>query len=338
MKIVIDNKIPFIKGHLENIAENVIYLPGAEITASDVKDADVLIVRTRTICNKELLEGSKVRLIITATIGYDHIDTFYCDTFGIKWTNCPGCNAKSVSTYVHNALTALGKLNKGMTIGVIGVGHVGKLVVEDCLKEGLNVLMCDPPRAERGESEAGMGFTTLDDICENADIITFHTPLCKCGKYATYHLADKEFFDKLKKKPVFINASRGSVVDGDELKKAIKEGKISNTVIDVWENEPNVDTELIELVDIATPHIAGYSANGKLNATKTAIMAVKHFIACDNSIDESKRIQIAMRSFKIDLPVAPKLTPETLIDDSMKFKKSPKSFEEQRGNYPTRVE
>ena len=338
MKIVIDDKIPFIKGYLEQIADSVIYLPGAKIAAADVKDADILIVRTRTNCNKELLEGSKVRLIITATIGYDHIDTCYCESSGIKWTNCPGCNAKSVCTYVHNALKVLNKLQKGLTIGVIGVGHVGKLVVEDCLKEGMNVLMCDPPRAERGEKEADMDFTTIDDICANADIITFHTPLCKCGKYGTYHLADKEFFAKIKKKPVLINASRGGVVDGNELKKAIKEGIVSNAVVDVWENEPDMDTELVELVDIATPHIAGYSANGKLNATKTALMAVKHFIACDNSINESKRIQIAMHSFEIDLPVAPKLTPETLIDDSMKFKKSPKSFEEQRGNYPTRVE
>lgn len=338
MKIVVDDKIPFIKGQIEQIADDVIYLPGANITAADIKDADILIVRTRTKCNQELLDGSKVRMVITATVGYDHIDTKYCDTSRIKWTNCPGCNVKSVSVYVHNALAALCKINKDITIGVIGVGHVGKLVVEDAIKNGMKVLMVDPYREELGETEAGIGFTTLDDVCENADVITFHTPLFNSGKYATFHLADKDFFSKLKRKPVIINASRGSVVDGNELKNAIKEGKISNTVIDVWENEPNIDIELLNLVDIATPHIAGYSANGKINATKTSLMAVKHFIACDESVEESKRIQIAMHSFDIDIPNAPKLTPETLLDDCRKFKENPQNFELLRGNYPTRIE
>ena len=194
MKVIIDNKIPYINEAIERIADEVVYLPGSGFTKEEVKDADALIVRTRTLCNRELLEGSKVKFIATATIGYDHIDTEYCREAGITWTNCPGCNAGSVEQYVCSALQLLNTKKgldlKNATLGVIGVGHVGSRVVRMAKDLGMRVLQNDPPRADRGED----GFVDLATIAHECDVITFHTPLNRAGKYGTFHLADEHFF------------------------------------------------------------------------------------------------------------------------------------------------
>lgn len=277
MKIVVDNTVPYLKGVAEPIAD-VKYLNSNEFTPSTIHDADALIVRSIDKCTRELLEGSRVRLITTATIGFDHIDIKYCDEAGITWKNAPGCNAVSVAQYVLSSLITIGLRRneplEGKTIGIVGVGHVGKELEKLCASYGMHVLRNDPPRAEE-EGEAG--FVSLDTIAEEADIISFHTPLTKEGRFATRHLANEAFFNQTRKKPWFVNASRGAAHDTPALVNALKSGKISEAVIDCWENEPAIDRELISLAAIATPHIAGFSADGKANGTRTCLENIERF-------------------------------------------------------------
>ena len=336
MKVIVDNKIPYINEAIKKIADEVIYLPGSGFTPEIVKDADALIVRTRTLCNRELLEGSNVKFIATATIGYDHIDTEYCKEAGIVWTNCPGCNAGSVEQYVHSVLLLL-KRDKGLdlkntTIGIIGVGHVGSRIARMAKELGMRVLLNDPPRADKGEK----GLVGLQTIAQECDIITFHTPLNKDGKYKTYHLADESFLFSLKKSPVIINSSRGEVIDTAALLAARACGKIKEAVIDTWEYEPQICKELMEVAYIATPHIAGYSADGKANATRMSLEALSRFWGID-------------AEFEIIPPALPYIDfspneEEAFIQlynplsDSEKLKQSPEKFEWFRGNYPLRRE
>lgn len=277
MKIVADNTVPYLKGVAEPIAD-VTYLTSNEFTPDHIHDADALIVRSIDKCTRGLLEGSRVKLITSATIGFDHIDIRYCEEAGIAWRNSPGCNAVSVAQYLLACLvtTALrkGERLQGKTIGIVGVGHVGKEVEKLCTAYGINVLRNDPPRAEE---EGEKGFVSLDTIAERADIITFHTPLTKEGRFATRHLAGKTFFDKLKRKPWFVNASRGPVHDTEALLQARREGKVGELIIDCWENEPHINRELLELAAIATPHIAGFSADGKANGTRMCLENIEAF-------------------------------------------------------------
>ena len=272
MKTVADIDVPFLKGVLEPYGE-VIYKKGAEITAEDVRDADALILRTRTKCNASLLEGSSVKLIATATIGTDHVDFDYCNTHGIEVQNAAGCNAGGVMQYVFSALYGVaarkGIKIDGGTLGIVGVGNVGKKVEKMAEYLGFKVLRCDPPRAE---AEGQDGFCSLEHLLANSQIVTMHVPLDD----TTRKMADETFFALMQPGSIFINASRGEVVDEDALKQAMP--KLGATVIDTWNNEPNVDEELVEMVDIATPHIAGYSYQGKQMGTAMAVRAVaRHF-------------------------------------------------------------
>lgn len=257
MKIIIDDKIPYIRGAFEDVAE-VIYLPGSKTTAEIAKNADAIVTRTRTICNEKLLAGSSVKFIATATIGYDHIDTDYCDAAGIKWTNAPGCNSKSVEQYIASALMVLAETKKlklkDLCIGIVGVGNVGSKVAKICEIFGMKVLLNDPPR-ERAEGSDK--FVSLETIKNEADIISLHVPLNIKGEDATFHMGNESFFSALKKKPVLINSCRGEVIKTDAVKKALKTKQLSSFVCDCWENEPDLDLELLEMTEIATPHIAG---------------------------------------------------------------------------------
>ncbi len=277
IKIVADNKIPFLKGVFENVAE-IEYLNPADINHDSIKTADALIIRTRTNCNSDLLDNTNVKFIATATIGFDHIDTEYCKGKNIKWINAPGCNSFSVKQYVASALLTIArKKNINLsekTIGIVGVGNVGSKVASVAKNFGMKVLLNDPPR-ERSEDKNK--FVSIDKIISESDIITFHVPLIKDGIDKTYHMADESFFKKLKKDIIFFNTSRGSVVNNSALKAAIIEGKIEAALLDVWENEPNIDLELLNKVDIATPHIAGYSADGKANGTSVSVKGVSEF-------------------------------------------------------------
>ena len=242
--IVADNKIPYLKGILEPYAR-IDYLSPERINAQTVQDADILLIRTRTKCNRELLDRSRCRYIATATIGYDHIDTLYCKEKGISWQNAPGCNASSVGQYVLSSLLAWSKSTRknlqDCTIGIVGVGHVGKIVARYGKLLGMQVLLNDPPRQE---AESETDFVPLEKICREADIVTFHTPLTHEGKYPTYHLADTDFFNALEKTPLIINTARGEIINTEALKRALKQKKISSVILDCWENEPNIDKEL----------------------------------------------------------------------------------------------
>lgn len=308
------------------MVDEVTYMPGNAISPTDVSNADILIVRTRTRCDARLLEGSAVKLIVTATIGYDHIDTDYCASHGIEWTNCPGCNARSVCCYVVNSLRLLHRLQPGLTIGIVGVGHVGTLVAEAAISHGLKPLLCDPPRSDAGSLFNGLPFVSLSDIAAQSDIITFHTPLTLHGPYPTHHMADTAFFDSLRKSPVIINASRGAVVDNAALLSALNSHQVSDAVVDTWEGEPyNLNRQLLHRAAISTPHIAGYSSDGKANATRMSLMAVARWTA-------------SVYQPHISLPDAPLLSPVTLLADSDLLKQSPDTFEQQREHYPTRRE
>ena len=336
MKIIIDNKIPYIKGVVERIANEVVYLPGDGFTREAVKDADALIIRTRTCCNRALLEGSQVKFIATATIGYDHVDTEYCREAGITWTNCPGCNAGSVEQYVHSVLLLL-KREKGLdlknaTIGVVGVGHVGSRVARMAGQLGMKVLLNDPPRADKGE----LGFVDLKTISRECDVVTFHVPLNYKGVYRTFHLADENFFLSLERTPYVINSSRGEVVDTASLLLALAEGRVKDAVIDTWENEPYISTELLEKAYLATPHIAGYSADGKANATRMSLEALCRFFGIEDdftiSLPELSGLQLS------DNPEEVYLQLYDPTRDSKWLKASPEKFEWFRGNYPIRRE
>ena len=279
-KIVIDDKIPYIKETISKLTNRAVYIPGNMIGNDDIRDADALIIRTRTHCDAQLLKGSNVKFVATATIGYDHIDTNFMEQAGIKWINCPGCNASSVAQYIDAVLTLI-KTEKHIdiqkqTIGIVGCGHVGRKVVDVARRKGMNILVCDPPRSD---AEGEKGFVSMEQIAKEADIITFHVPLTKEGRYPTYHLANETLFDSLSKRPIIINSSRGAVVDNEALLYAINYNKVKDAVIDTWENEPNINKELLKRVWIGTPHIAGYSADGKTNADNMVISALCEFFS-----------------------------------------------------------
>lgn len=277
LKIVADDTVPYLKGIAEPFAD-VVYLKANEFTPEAVREADALIVRSIDKCTRALLQGSRVKLIATATIGFDHIDTRYCDEAGITWKNAPGCNAVSVSQYIVSSLVALsmarGEPLEGKTLGIVGVGHVGKEVEKRCAALGLRILRNDPPRQAQ---EGSAGFVSLGRIAEEADIITFHTPLAKEGPYATRHLAGNEFFRRLKKRPWFINSCRGAVHDTAALLEASRQGRLGALILDCWENEPAVDRHLLQKADLATPHIAGFSADGKANGTRASLEHIGRF-------------------------------------------------------------
>ncbi|HCE44626.1 MAG TPA: 4-phosphoerythronate dehydrogenase PdxB [Lentisphaeria bacterium] len=348
MKIVADNKIPFLKGVLEPYAE-VVYLPGAKIAKADLADADGLIVRTRTKCNKALLEGSKVKFVATATIGFDHIDTNYCESNGIFWTNAAGCNSASVAQYVASAILNIAVENKfslsDKTLGIIGVGNVGSKVAKFAKTVGMKVLLNDPPRA-RKEGEAS--FVSLEQIKAEADIITMHVPLSMAGSDKTYHLADKIFFNSIAKRAWFINSSRGEVADTEGLKNILKTSMIAGAILDVWENEPEIDLELLGLAKFATPHIAGYSTDGKANGTSMSVEALAKFFGLkqldgwypkDVPKPENTTIKIDCKGKSKEqiLLEAVKFTYDVRGDDQ-RLRSSPKTFEKQREEYPLRRE
>lgn len=348
MKIVCDNKIPFLRGVFEPYAE-VLYLPGKQTCAEVVKDADALITRTRTACNETLLKDSTVKAIASATIGYDHIDTQWCERVGIFWSNAPGCNSWSVKQYIASVLCVLARkhalcLNE-LTLGVVGVGNVGSKVAEIAELLGMKVLLNDPPRARK---EGQDGFVSLDELVDKADIISLHVPLNKNGEDATFHLFDSKRIAMLRSDQMLINSSRGPVVDNQALKAALKQKAIRAAVLDVWEGEPEIDTELLSLLDIATPHIAGYSADGKANGTTAAVRTVARQLGLPLAEWTASGIPAPIQSLDFSLDAASmsdqQLFSEAILYtydvqfDSASMKAHPELFENLRGDYPIRRE
>lgn len=345
MKIVVDDKIPFIREAISQISTDVIYKPGIAISPDDIHDADALIIRTRTRCDETLLKGSKVSFIATATIGYDHLDIEYLKRAHITWTNCPGCNANSVGQYIHSCLLLLEK-EKGYdlsktTVGLVGVGHVGHAVIEAIRPLGVQILLNDPPQKEalRKAGKPHEFFLKMEELQEKCDIISFHTPLITKGLYPTFHLANKTFFNALKKQPIIINTSRGAVMDNTDVLQALKDDIIRDAIIDTWENEPNINQELLNLIYIGTPHIAGYSADGKANATRMALTALcNHFhlpVTFQIRVPQLPEEELPESNLTETERALVLYNPHT---DSLKLKSHPTMFEELRGNYPLRRE
>jgi len=276
MKIIADENIPFVKDCFSSIGQ-VKLLSGRDIAADNVRDADILVVRSITKVNSDLLIGSSVKFVGTATIGTEHLDTEFLRKNNIAFASAPGSNADSVAEYVTAALLETAQKHKmnlqEKSIGIVGVGNIGGRVADKCETLDMNVLLNDPPLAEKTSEPKYLPI----DVLSNCDFITIHTPLTFEGKDKTFHLADKNFFHSLKKGCVFINTARGAVVNTPALKNAIKSDHLKAAILDVWEDEPNIDTELLEMVDIGSAHIAGYSLDGKVNGMTMIYKAVCNY-------------------------------------------------------------
>ncbi|MCQ2343625.1 MAG: 4-phosphoerythronate dehydrogenase [Paludibacteraceae bacterium] len=315
-KIIIDDRIPYIHGLLDRVAE-VEYVAYEEMTRERLMDADAIIIRTRTKCTRKLLEGTAVKLIVTATIGMDHIDLEYCKNHEITVRNAPGCNASSVAQWFGEAIRVWRDENHGTNykVGIVGLGHVGSRVKKVAERMGLQTMVCDPLKGY---------MTTLTEIGRQCRVITFHTPLTTTGDYPTIGMASRQFFANVMPNAYIINAARGGIIVENELKKWLKEHSEGRCAIDCWENEPTIDRELLGMSLIGTPHIAGYSANGKWNGTKMSIEAVNVFFGLDAPLPEPLP---ATTVHQYDINI-----------DSKALKEAPDRFEWFRGHYPERRE
>ena len=336
-QVVIDKGIPFLEGVFPPEIE-VLRLSPEDITPEAVRYADALFVRTRTRINKELLHGSNIRFVATATIGFDHIDQDYCREAGIHWVSCPGCNAQAVCDYVEEAIATYSAASDspqsgrpiGGTpsysspcerpiLGIVGYGHVGKLVAQMAERKGYKVLLSDPP--------LGIGMS-LEELAPQCDVLTFHTPLTREGEYPTYHLCDVNILRLCKPGTLIINAARGGVIDEQALLSTLntKHSTLNyKTAIDCWENEPNLNQELLKHVDLASFHIAGYSIQGKMNASEMCLRAFCEFFS----------LPILSINKKV-VPLQGDSEPGWLKRISAQLKASPEHFEQLRKQYKLR--
>ena len=317
-QVIIDKGIPFLEGVFPPEID-VRYLSPEEITPEAVRYADALFVRTRTQINKGLLHGSNVRFVATATIGFDHIDQDFCREAGILWVSCPGCNAQAVCDYVEEAIAYLRPQQSQLTIGVVGYGHVGKLVAQMAQRRGYQVLLSDPP--------LGIGMS-LEELAPLCDVLTFHTPLIREGEYPTYHLCDETILRLCKPNTLLINAARGGVIDEQALLSTLNTQRSTlnyTTAIDCWENEPNLNQELLKKVDLASFHIAGYSIQGKMNASEMCLRAFCEFFS----------LPILSINKKV-VPLQGDSEPGWLKRISAQLKASPEHFEQLRKQYRLR--
>lgn len=331
-ELIIEANIPFIRGIFESAA-SVKYLQPEQFTPETLATADALVTRTRVKCDEALLGNSRVRLIASATIGLDHVDQPWCRAHGITVANAPGCNAPAVTQYVFASLLSLPSFGslEGKTLGVVGVGNVGKIVAAWGERLGMRVMRCDPPRAM---TEGPDGFSTIEEIAREADAITFHTPLTRSGDCPTYHLCDSALLDMMARRPVIINSARGPVVDNAALVGALKAGKVSEAVMDCWENEPDISAELLRMAAIATPHIAGYSRQGKIRATRMATDTVTGFFGLpptewDEPVPDGANIEVTAEKIAASY--------DPLADTAM-LRENPAAFEHLRNHYHLREE
>ena len=347
MKIVADPNIPFVQEAFGLLGE-VHLVPGREITAAAAREADVLLVRSVTPVNAALLDGTRVKFVATATIGTDHIDQEHLSRAGIGFASAQGSNANSVAEYVTAAMLEMAHRQKfrlrDKTIGVIGVGNVGSRVLRYVEALGLRVMPNDPPR-QRAENLPR--FVSSERILAEADIITLHVPLTRAGADATFHLFDKGKLALLEqRRPVILNTSRGAVVDNKALLKAVDGERLGGVVLDVWENEPNISPELLDVVDLGTPHIAGYSFDGKVNGTRMIYHAVCKFFGIAPSWEPTlppatvPRIELTVSSGEDDEEVLRRVVRRVydITADDGALRKSVRTFDEQRAKYPIRRE
>lgn len=347
MKIVIDSHIPFIKGVLEPYAK-VEYAEGSSIGRGILTDADAMIIRTRTSCNAELLTGSPVKFIGTASIGTDHIDLDWCRAEGIECASAPGCNAAAVVQYLASSLAFLVMKYRlqpaETTLGLLGIGNVGSRAAKMAEAFGFRLLLNDPPRQR---DEGGGGFSTASEIAEKADILSFHVPLTYKGRDKTFRMADKTFLEGLKKGAIIINTSRGAVIEEEALLHSLRSKQLKAALLDVWNNEPFINRELLDMTDTGTAHIAGYSVEGKARATAMMVdRLAEHFslplrgwrpeilpppanhiidISAFNGDDHDIISRAIHHTYAVE-------------DDSALLRNNPWMFEQLRNNYPHRRE
>lgn len=329
MYYIIDSDIPFIRGVLEPYGD-VCYIKGGNITRDVLGDADVLVVRTRTRCDEELLSGSKVKFIATATIGMDHIDLDYCKRQGIEVVNAKGCNARGVLQWVAAVLREVVLTNGGKPsdyrLGVVGVGCVGSLVVEYARHWGFEVLMCDPPRKER----EGGDFYSVEELAKCCDILTFHTPY----DASTHHLVGESLLGLMQPNAVILNASRGGVVDN----RAVADSS-HRYYFDVWESEPNIELDILSKSSMATPHVAGYSLQGKANATSMVVNAIARRFSLPLVgwyPIEVVPTNVQLISWKEMCSSIENYYP--ISEESLYLKSHPEEFEKMRNSYAYRAE
>ena len=332
MRIIVDSHIPHIQGLIEPCAE-VLYLEPDDITREAVKDADALIVRTRTRCDANLLDGSRVRFIGSATIGTDHIDLDYCASHGITVRNAPGCNAPAVAQWVFCAIDAwmrqCGIISaEGLSLGIVGVGHIGSIVARWASQLGFTTLLNDPPRENQEGSFDGI-FSPLEELQRQCDIITFHTPLTRDGQWPTWHLCNQVFLDGLSRCRLILNAARGPIVDNTALLDW--HGDIG---LDCWENEPNISRDLLEKCIVATPHIAGYSREGKQRGSAMMLEALNDYYSWDIPVPTVASPATGAAQVTLDGIAAS----YDILADTARLKTEPAAFEYQRNHYPHRKE
>lgn len=284
MIIVVDEAIPHWDEAFPRLGE-VRPFSGRKLRPADVKDANALIVRSITRVDASLLEGSSVRFVGSATIGMDHMDVEYLKARGVYFTNAAGCNANAVAEYVVAALLVVASRKgwnlQSKSIAVIGVGNVGSHVEKKARALGMKVFLCDPPLQETRNDPR---YLFLDDVLD-ADILTFHVPLTSDGPYPTYHMVDKNILARLSSRQFLINTARGPVFDGCDLKESLRASRLEGAVLDVWEGEPNIDLSLLDLADLGTPHIAGYSIDGKIRATEMMFEGICRYFGLKASWD-----------------------------------------------------
>lgn len=329
-RIIVDDNIPFIKGRLEPFADTV-YADQFGFTPELVRDADAMVIRTRTRCDENLLKGSKVKIIATATIGMDQFDLGWCRDNGITCRNSPGCNAPGVAQYVWSALLRSGFDPERHTLGVVGCGNVGSIVADWGRRLGADVLVNDPPKAAAGASLPGL--VELPELLREADAVTLHTPLTRDGEWPSFHLIGEAALALMKPGALLVNAARGPVADNAALRRAVASGHI-RAVIDTWEGEPKLDKELLSLLKYGTFHIAGYSLEGKQRATRMVLEAIgEHF-------GFAPYLSGLEGPYKAPARISAKAILDSYnpISDTLQLKADPDAFDTLRANYSFRRE
>lgn len=332
MRFLIDNKIPFIKGRLEPLGE-VVYAGPDDFTPGLVHDADVLVVRTRAHCDARLLQGSAVRLVVTATIGTDHIDLDWCAANGVQVRNAAGCNAPGVAQYVWSTLLRTGFDPARHTLGIVGCGNVGSIVAEWGSRFGVSMMICDPPK-QRAGAEGSKDWTDLRTLLRNCDAVTLHTPLTHSGPDATHHLIGAGELALMRPGALLINSSRGPVVDNRAWAQAVQQRRV-RAAVDVWETEPLPDPVLLRLAQVATPHIAGYSRQGKERATRMALEAIGRWLGA--GIDTSG-LEGPYRGLPYGITAGEVMQSYDPMADTTALRERPGDFEKLRGDYKYRNE
>jgi erythronate-4-phosphate dehydrogenase len=346
MNIVADPNIPFVREAFGSLG-NVELISGRRIDTVAVRNADVLLVRSVTKVHAGLLDGSNVKFVATATIGTDHVDRAYLEQRHIGFAGADGSNANSVAEYAIAALLELAGRKKfrlrDKTLGVIGVGNIGKRVVRLAAALGMRVLQNDPPRQR---AEKLPDFVPLQRVLAEADVITLHVPLLELADEPTFHLIDKDTLDALERHPIIINTSRGAVVGNKALQKAVDGDKLGGAVLDVWEWEPNISAELLDVVDIGTPHIAGYSLDGKVNGTNMIYQAVCNYFGHVPTWDPAPlmpppvvpQIELSVSSGEDDEEILRRIVQRVydINADDAALRQQPREFDLLRANYPIR--